>query len=154
MSGVTRFEDLVTWQRLFELSVEVSRYADRPPASRDFKYRDQIKDASDSAQRNVAEGFGRYEPAQFLHFLNISRASTVETQALLRRGHALGYLSDAEFARLDTLATRGLQVLARLQRYLRTAVAGQNARRARYSRTSGYATERSERPNDPNDPND
>ena len=28
-----------------------------PPASRDFKHRDQIRDSSDSAHRNVAEGF-------------------------------------------------------------------------------------------------
>jgi four helix bundle protein len=145
MHGVRRFEDLVTWQRMFEMSVEVAKFADRPPASRDFKYRDQIKDASDSAQRNVAEGFARYEPAQFLVFLNTARASVAETRALLQKGIAVGYLSDAEYQRLDTLAIRGAQALAKLQRYLRTEAAKRNARHARYFRRTNL--------NDPNGPN-
>src|SRR5688572_19766725 len=118
MAIARRFEDLVTWQRMFELSVEIWRFSANPPASRDFQYRDQIRDASDSAQRNVAEGFGRYEPPQFVHFLNISRASALETRALLRKGLAIGYVSEAEFKRLNALAERGLQALAKLQRYL------------------------------------
>src|SRR5688572_3433857 len=115
MVGAKRFEDLLTWQRMFEMSVEVAKFVDRPPASRDFKYRDQIKDASDSAQRNVAEGFALYEPTRFLPFLTIARGSASETRALLRKGVALGYLSEPEFERLDTLARRGLQALAKLQ---------------------------------------
>ena len=169
MRGIERFEDLLTWQRMFEMSVEVAKYANRLPASRDLDHRTQITDASDSAQRNVAEGFARYEPPQFLHFLNFARASATETRALLRKGLALGYLSEAEFERLDTLALRGLQALAKLQRYLRTEEAKRKARRARYSRNRPNDPTRSHDPNvspnpnvshdpnvsnDPNDPND
>ena len=41
--------------------------------------------------RNVAEGFGRYNPIEFARFLDIARASILETQALLRKGLDVGY---------------------------------------------------------------
>ena len=47
---------------MYELSRAVRKFTDEPPASRDFKHRNQIRDSSDSAHRNVAEGFGRYNP--------------------------------------------------------------------------------------------
>ena len=75
---------------MFELSIEVWKFTETPPASRNFKYCDQIRDSSDSAHRNVAEGFGRYNPPEFLRFLDIVKASADETRALLRKGHATG----------------------------------------------------------------
>ncbi len=99
------------------------------PACRDFRFRDQIRDASDSAARNVAEGFGRYGPAQFAHFLDIARGSAQETRALLQKGRAIGYWTPDEFDRLDALAIRGIQAVAKLQRYLRSPQAKRNAKR-------------------------
>jgi four helix bundle protein len=148
MAAVDRFEDLVTWQRMYELSVEVWRATSTGPASRDIDYRSQIRDASDSAHRNVAEGFGRYGPAQFVNFLDISRASAEETRALLRKGLAVGHLTPDQFSRLDTLAIRGLQALAKLQRYLRSPTGRRNAERNRHRK------QRRNDPNDSNDPND
>ena len=162
---------------MFDLSVEVWRFTELPPSSRDFKYRDQIRDSSDSAHRNVAEGFGRYNPTEFLRFLDIVKASADETRALLNKGHAVRYMSDDQFAALDRLSIRGLQALARLRRYLRSPEAKRNAERNRLRRSrhrpnapnAPNATERLERPerperserserperipNDPNDPN-
>ena len=140
-----RFEELICWQRMNELSIEVWKATDRPPASKDFDFRNEIRDASDSAQRNIAEGFGRYSPPQFVNFLDFSRASALETKALLKKGLSVGYWTQDEFRRLDTLANRGLQTVARLQRYLRSPQAKCNAaRRYRKPRRSQ---------NDPNDPN-
>jgi four helix bundle protein len=83
----------------------------------------------------VAEGFGRYSPAQFLTFLDVSRASALETQSLLKKGLAVGYWDEQEFMRLDRLATRAIQSIAKFQRYLRTPRARHNARRFRQRRT-------------------
>jgi four helix bundle protein len=152
MNGAERFEELVTWQRMYELSLEVWKFTRDPPASRDFRYRDEIRDASDSAHRNVAEGFGRYNPMDFARFLDISRASALETQALLKKGRDMGYLSQDDFARLDALAIRGLQALARFQRYLRSPRARRNAERHRYRRNERALTNESNGPNQ-NGPN-
>jgi four helix bundle protein len=152
MAPVDRFEDLLTWQRMNELSIEVWKATDVLPASRDFDFRDQIRDASDSAQRNVAEGFGRFNPPQFVYFLDIARASALETKALLKKGFTVGYWKEDEFRRLDTLANRGLQAVARFQRYLRSPQARRNAAR-RYQRTR-HKRNATNVTNDPNDPND
>jgi len=112
-----------------KLSVEIFKSTEHGPASRDYAFRDEIRDAADSAQRNVAEGFGRYSPPDFARFLDFSRASAHETKALLKKGLAAGYWGPAEHARLDALANRGLQAVARFQRYLRSPAAKRNAAR-------------------------
>jgi four helix bundle protein len=133
MTVATKFTELVAWQRMNELSLEVYKATEAPPAGKDFKYRDQIRDASDSAQRNVAEGFGRFNPGVFANFLDVSRASAEETRALLLKGRNVGYFTPEDYAHLDRLARRGLQAVARFQRYLRSPQAKRNAAR-RYQR--------------------
>ena len=61
MSVAERFEDLLAWPRMHELSVEVWRATEDGAVARDWKFRDQVRDAPDSAERNVAEGFDRYD---------------------------------------------------------------------------------------------
>ena len=91
MAAAQRLEELVSWQRMHELNVEVWKATDRGPASRDFDFRDEIRDAADSTERNVAEGFGRYNPGVFANFLDYSRASAHETRSpkRFRQGSAL-----------------------------------------------------------------
>jgi len=131
VAGVRRFEELLAWQRGHELHIEIWTACDRPPANRDFTFTNQIRDASESVSRNIAEGFGRYSPAQFLTFLDVSRASALETKSLLKKGLAVAYWNEQEFKRLDALATRAIQAIAKLQRYLRSPKAKRNADRCR-----------------------
>jgi four helix bundle protein len=134
MPGADRFEDLIAWQRMHELNLEIWQIIEGGRVSRDFDFCRQIRDAADSAERNIPEGFGRFSPVQFAHFLDISRASALETQTLLKKGLAVGYLAEADFQRLNDLATRGLQTVARFQRYLRSPAAKRNAQRYRHHR--------------------
>ena len=59
---------------MHELNIEVWTATEQGRASRDFDFRNEIRDAADSAERNVAEGFGRYKPLVFANFLDFSRA--------------------------------------------------------------------------------
>ncbi len=140
-----KFEELLSWQRMHELNIEIWKATDHGPASRDFDFRNQIRDAADSAERNVAEGFGRYNPSVFANFLDFSRGSACETRSLLKKGLACGYFKADDFERLDRLATRGLQAVASFQRYLRSPQAKRNAAR-RYSHHRAARTQ-----NDPNE---
>ena len=72
--GVRRFEDLVAWQLAHQLSLEVFAATETGPASRDFKFRDQVRDSAASAGRNIAEGFGRFSPGDFARFLKAERS--------------------------------------------------------------------------------
>src|SRR5262245_24927952 len=79
MSAAKRYQDLVCWQLADELEQLVFELTATVPAFRDFKFRDQIRDSSSSATRNIAEGFARYWPRDFARFLTIARSSLTET---------------------------------------------------------------------------
>jgi len=117
--GVRRFEDLAAWQLAFELQREVFALTAYGPAWHDVKFRDQIRDASASAPRNIAEGFGRYRPREFARFIEIARGSLQETKNHLHDGLYRTYFSAPEHARLIRLTDRALGASSALLRYLK-----------------------------------
>jgi four helix bundle protein len=119
--GVKRYEDLVCWRLAYELQREVWAITATGAVVRDFKFRDQIRDAAASAPRNIAEGFGRYRPAEFARFLDIARGSLTETHNHLRVGQDLGYFTVHDHSRLALLTGRAAIATTRLIRYLRSA---------------------------------
>jgi len=76
-----RYQDFSAWQLAAKLNSTIFTLTSTPPSSVDFKFRDNIRDAADSAQRNFPEGFGRFAPGDFAHFLDHSRASLVAISA-------------------------------------------------------------------------
>ena len=108
------FRDLVCWQLSYELKCEVFACTATGPASRDFKYRDQIRDSSAAAPRDIAEGFGRFRPREFARFLEFARASLMETQTSLIDGRDRGYLAQSLYSRLANLARAALKATTNL----------------------------------------
>jgi four helix bundle protein len=121
--GVERFEDLITWQLADALRREVFAFTETGRAARDFKYRDQVRDASSSAARNTAEGFGRFRPSEFARFLEFAHGSLNEVQDGLLEGRDRRYLDEATFERLWILSKRALGVNTRLMLYLKDCAA-------------------------------
>ena len=103
--GVRRFEDLVAWQLAHQLSLEIFAATETGPVSRDFRFREQVRDSAASAGRNIAEGFGRFSPGDFARFLRYARASLMETRNSLIEGRDKGYLKDPLAARLLNLTS-------------------------------------------------
>src|SRR5258708_5666800 len=79
MKTAKRYQDLICWQLADELEQLVFELTAQGLAARDFKFRDQIRDSSASATRNMAEGFGRFSPADHARFLRFAKASLMET---------------------------------------------------------------------------
>ena len=67
---VDKFQDLDDWQVADEVRHEVYALTATGPASNDFKFCSQIRDAAASATRNISEGFGRFYPGDFAHFMD------------------------------------------------------------------------------------
>jgi four helix bundle protein len=118
MATARRYQDLVCWQLANELEHLVFELTSTGPVSRDFKFRDQIRDSSCSATRNMAEGFGRYWPADFSNFLTIARASLMETHNSAGAGLKKGYFSAEQTDRMQRLAARSGKAATRLIQYL------------------------------------
>jgi len=126
-----RYEDFEAWKLAHALNMKVFEMTARPPAVNDFKFRDNIRDAADSAERNFPEGFGRFGPKEFARFLDHSKASLLETKNELRVGLRRGYFSEADVEDAQRLIDRTLGALSGLQRYLRSPQAAANAQRIR-----------------------
>jgi four helix bundle protein len=111
---VRDFRDLVCWQLSHQLKCEVLAFTAKTPASRDFRFCNQIRDSSASAPANIAEGFGRYRPREFARFLEFARASLMETQNHLIDAFDRGYVDDALKSRLWNLADAAKRTTTRL----------------------------------------
>jgi four helix bundle protein len=118
MAIAKRYQDLVCWQLADELEQLVFELTATGPASKDFKFRDQIRDSSSSATRNMAEGFGRYRPADFAKFLTIARSSLMETHNSAGAGFKKGYFSAENTDKMQRLAARSGKAATRLIEYL------------------------------------
>jgi four helix bundle protein len=122
MSTQGQYKELVSWQRMHELSIEISK-ATEHAVGRDCVFCDEILDAAGSAERNIAEGFGRHNSMVFANFLDFSSAAARQTRSLLRTGLARGYFSAEQFDVLDKLAVHALRAVVNFQRFLRSPAA-------------------------------
>ena len=120
--GVKDFRDLIAWQLVDELRRETIAFTAKEPASRDFKYRDQIRDAISSACRNTSEGFGRFRAADNARFLEFARASICEVQDGLIEAKQKQYIDKRLFDRLWTLSRRALGANTNYMKYLHRCV--------------------------------
>lgn len=123
MSDARQFEELVCWQRMHALNIGIRNVTTEGRAAGDFAFRDEIRAAADSAERNIVEGFGYFKPLVFAYFLDFSRVSAFATRSLLRKGLASRYFDAEQVDRLDKLAISALQSVTILQRFLRSPAA-------------------------------
>jgi four helix bundle protein len=112
------YQDLVCWQLASELEQLVFERTATGPVSQDFKFRDQIRDSSSSATRNMAEGFGRYWPIEFARFLRIARGSLMATHNSAGAALKKGYFSEIDADNMQRLATRSSKATTGLIRYV------------------------------------
>ena len=91
---ITRFEDIIAWQRAQDLTLHI--YNDFK-ISKDFGFRDQIQRAAVSIMNNIAEGFERGTNKDFKHFLFIAKSSCAEVRSMLYLALNLNYIHQKQF---------------------------------------------------------
>jgi four helix bundle protein len=109
----------VVFQQAAELRRLVLALLANPRARTDFKFFDQLRDAVRSPPRNIAEGFGRYNPAEFVQFIDVAIASLDEVDNHLRDGAEHGLFSQQPTAEAIRLCATCRWRLVRLRTYLR-----------------------------------
>lgn len=119
--GARSFTELDCWKLANELKLGVYELLRSGDAARDMEFRNQIRNAAASAPRNIAEGFGRYQPKEFSQYLRIANGSLMETSNHVMDGVDRGYFRRDDANRLLTLARRASAATTRLIRYLATA---------------------------------
>jgi four helix bundle protein len=101
--AIERFEDIVAWQKARLLVRDINIALRDGPATRDFRFRDQICSAALSVMSNIAEGFERGTKREFHQFLVIAGSSCGEVRSQLYAALDLGYITDEQFRELYDL---------------------------------------------------
>jgi four helix bundle protein len=118
MGKINRFEDIIAWQKARELNKLIYEATLSTPFVKDFALVNQIRKSSISVLSNIAEGFERRGVQEFIHFLNIAKASNAELRSQLYAASDLGYISVEKGNNLISRATEISKMLSGLIKYL------------------------------------
>ena len=124
------YRELVIYQRSVELREMVFAMIATPRVEADRRFCEQVRDAVRSPPRNIAEGFGRYNPSEFAQFLDIALGSFDELDNHIRDGADQSYFTAADASRAIRLCAQVRWMTVRLAAHLR-----REARRRRAHRT-------------------
>lgn len=133
--SISRFEDLVAWQKARTLTNMIYRATKEGRFSKDFGLASQIQRAAVSIMSNIAEGFERSRSGEFHQFLSIAKGSCAELRSQLYVAFDAGYLNEKRFT--DLLATA--EEVARIVGGLRVAIENR-----RYTRSNSSVPQHSE----------
>jgi four helix bundle protein len=128
------YQDLRAWQTVRAFKVGVYALIEHAPLANDFALCDQLRKAAASAQSNIAEGFGRFDPLDFARFVKVARASLLECRNHL--SDAVDRQVLAESATLEHAArlAEAMREVGGLLDYLQSPEAKRNAERIRQRR--------------------
>ncbi len=115
------FRRLSVWAKAHELTLAIYRSSSGFPREENYGLTSQMRRAAASIPANIAEGCGRSGNPELLYFLNVSLGSASELQYHLLLAKDLGFWSDGEYARLDTMLREVKQMLTSLAKRIRAA---------------------------------
>lgn len=81
----------------------------------------QLRRAAVSIPTNIAEGASRQHEKDYVHFLYIARGSAAEVEYLVDLALKLGYVSDADHAKISAMAGEVAKMLVGLIRAIKKA---------------------------------
>jgi four helix bundle protein len=116
MGKITKFEELIAWQRARELTREVYVCTRSGAFAKDFGLCNQIQRASISIMSNIAEGFERGRRKEFHQFLSVAKASCAEVRSQLYIALDVGYISRDRFNELQALSNEVGRIIGGLRR--------------------------------------
>lgn len=98
---ITRFEDLLAWQKARSLTTEVYQVTRSATFRHNRGLASQLQRASVSIMSNIAEGFERSNQGDYHRFLVMAKGSCGEIRSQLYVALDVGYLNQTEFERLS-----------------------------------------------------
>jgi len=117
MAAARSHKELICWQRAYELKLQVYELLRTGTVTRDFDFQNQLKDSASAAPRLIAEGFGRYYPAEFSKYLRLANGELKETIESLDDGVDRRHFTTDQVIPLQRLAKRSSKAASRLIAY-------------------------------------
>ncbi len=121
---IKSFEDLECWKASMEVRKYISVLIKKFPACEKYDLVDNMKRASHSATRNIAEGYGRFHYKENIQFCRHSRGSLFELIDDLITSKDENYISEEEYLDGRNKIERALAILNGYINYLGRALNG------------------------------
>jgi len=102
-SHVAHYKTLKAWQHAQRLAIACVRASRGFPDYEQNALADQLRRACYSVPLNIAEGNTRHGSREYRRFLDTARGSLAEVETIIEMARELGYVSPAEFGRLEAL---------------------------------------------------
>ena len=83
MKSFRDYRDLEVWQRAMEIAKKIYLLTREFPRVEQYGLTSQMRRAATSIPANIAEGWGRRYPAEFIQFLRQANGSRTELETLL-----------------------------------------------------------------------
>ena len=122
MAKIERFEELQSWQKARLLTNLVYDLTGHPEFAKDFRLRNQIRDAAGSVMHNIAEGFDSGSNPEFIRFMKMARRSASEVQSQLYLALDRKYITAEELKQAYDIATEAKRLINGMIAYLRQHV--------------------------------
>ena len=114
MPVIRSHQDFVALQLCVELADLIIEITATVAVTKDAELCDQIRRSSGAPGPHIAEGFGRFKPREFAHYLRMAVGSLMETETWLQRGKRNGYWKRETFDRAKSLCDRALDMTRKL----------------------------------------
>jgi four helix bundle protein len=125
---IESYRDLIAWQKAMDLVDVIYRATAEFPRREIFGLTSQMRRAAVSVPSNIAEGYSRRRPVEYVRFVDIARASLAELETQLLISRRQGMITDAALAEAQLLLVDVSKLLYRLGESLRRAAPGQAQR--------------------------
>ena len=102
-SRMSHYKTLKAWQHAQRLAIEGVRTARTFPDYEQSGLADQFRRACYSVPLNIAEGNTRQGSREARRFFDTARGSLAEVETILEMARELGYITPADFGRLEAL---------------------------------------------------
>jgi four helix bundle protein len=102
---VAHYKTLKAWQHAQRLAIDCVRASRGFPDYEQNALADQLRRACYSVPLNIAEGNTRHGSREYRRFLDTARGSLAEVETIIELARELGYVTPAEFGRLEALVT-------------------------------------------------
>lgn len=94
MEKLKSYKDLEVWKVSMDFVVEIYSRTGSFPTSERYGITSQIRRSAVSIPSNIAEGAGRRNTKEFIHFLYIANGSLSELETQLEIAFRLNYIKD------------------------------------------------------------
>ena len=115
MDKIRDFRDLKVWQKSHELFLELVKDTETFPLTQSGKIvASQLLRACGSISANIAEGFGRRQGKEYLHYLIVARGSTTETLNWIIKCFELKWIGKDRYEDIGNLIQEILKMLNKM----------------------------------------